>query len=51
LVVVDGKEVVKGGKLQTMNEEKMWRDAGKRSHKIVKRAGLMDRVNGRWQLK
>ncbi|PQE28141.1 guanine deaminase protein [Rutstroemia sp. NJR-2017a BBW] len=48
LVVVDGKEVVKGGKLQTMDEEEVWKEAQKRSHEIVKRAGLTEKVKGRW---
>lgn len=51
LVVVDGKEVVKGGNLQTMNEEEVWMDAEKRSHEIAKRAGLTERVKGPWPLK
>jgi len=48
MVVVDGKEVVKGGKLQTMNEEQVWREAEKRSHDVVERAGLTEKVKGRW---
>jgi cytosine/adenosine deaminase-related metal-dependent hydrolase len=51
LVVVDGKVVVKGGKLTTMDEEEVWREAEKRSHEIVNRAGLTEKVKGRWPLK
>lgn len=51
LVVVDGNEVVKGGELQTMNEEEVWMEAEKRSHEIVKRAGLTEKVKGRWPSK
>jgi len=51
LVVVDGKEVVRGGKLQTMDEEEVWKEADKRSHEIVERAGLTEKVKGRWPLK
>lgn len=47
-MVVNGKEVVKGGKLQTMNEEEVWMEAEKRSQEIVNRAGLADKVKGRW---
>lgn len=48
LVVMDGKEVVRGGMLQTMNEEEVWMEANRRSHEIVKRAGLTEKVKGRW---
>lgn len=48
MVVVDGKGVVKGGKLQTMNEEEVLMEAEKRSHQIVERAGLTQKVKGRW---
>ena len=50
LVVVDGKEVVKGGKLTTMNEEEVWREAEKRGHDVVARAGLTQKVKGRWPI-
>ena len=45
MVVVDGKQVVVGGKLTTMSEEEVWREAEKRAHEIVKRAGLTEKVN------
>ena len=51
MVVVDGKEIVKDGKLQTMNEEEVWMEAEMRSHEIVKRAGLTEKVKGRWPSK
>jgi hypothetical protein len=34
MVVVDGKIVVKGGKLTTMNEEKVWKEGEKRGHEV-----------------
>jgi cytosine/adenosine deaminase-related metal-dependent hydrolase len=48
LVVVDGKEVVKGRKLMTMDEEVVWRDAERRARDVVERAGLTEKVKGRW---
>lgn len=48
LVVVDGREVVKGGKLTTMNEIKIWKEAEKRSKEVVARAGLTKQVGARW---
>ena len=51
MVVVDGKQVVVGGKLTTMNEEEVWREAEKRAHEIVKRAGLTEKVKSKWPLK
>jgi len=48
LVVVDGNEVVVGGKLMTMDEEVVWKEAERRGHEIVKRAGLTEKVQGRW---
>ncbi|KAH6701963.1 atrazine chlorohydrolase/guanine deaminase [Leptodontidium sp. MPI-SDFR-AT-0119] len=50
-VVVDGKVVVQGGKLMTMDEEEVWREAERRSKEIVERAGLTEKVKGRWPLK
>lgn len=50
MVVVDGKVVVKGGKLTTMNEEEVWMEAEKRSKEIVERAGLTQKVKGRWPI-
>lgn len=51
LVVIDGFEVVKGGALQTMDEEQVWQEANKRSREISERAGLATRVKGHWPLK
>jgi len=48
LVVIDGKQVVVGGKLTTMNEEAVWMEAEKRGHEVVKRAGLTEKVKARW---
>ena len=48
LVVVDGKVVVDGGKVTTMDEEEVWKEASKRGHEVVKRAGLAEKVKSRW---
>jgi cytosine/adenosine deaminase-related metal-dependent hydrolase len=50
LVVVDGKAVVSEGKLQSMDEEEVWTEAEKRGHDVVKRAGLTEKVKGRWPI-
>ncbi|KAF4624315.1 hypothetical protein G7Y89_g13858 [Cudoniella acicularis] len=44
IVVVDGKVVVKGGKLVTMDEEGIWREAERRGKEVVERAGLMEKL-------
>lgn len=51
LVVVDGKIVVQGGKLLTMDEEQVWREAEKRGHEVVAKAGLTEKVKGRWPIR
>lgn len=51
LVVVDGVEVVKGGRLQTMDEEHVWQEANKRSREVAEKAGLSESAKGRWPLK
>ncbi|KAL0260233.1 hypothetical protein SLS55_003917 [Diplodia seriata] len=48
LVVVDGKEVVRGGALVSMDEESVWREASRRGKEVVERAGLAGKVGGRW---
>jgi cytosine/adenosine deaminase-related metal-dependent hydrolase len=48
IVVVDGKEVVSRGELATMDEEAVWREAERRGHEVVARAGLTEKVKGRW---
>lgn len=50
-VVVDGKMVVKGGELLTMNEAEIVEEARVRSKQVVERAGLAEKVKGRWTLK
>ncbi|KAH7360945.1 atrazine chlorohydrolase/guanine deaminase [Rhexocercosporidium sp. MPI-PUGE-AT-0058] len=50
-VVVDGKVVVQEGKLMTMDEEVVWREADRRGREIVERSGLTEKVKGRWPLK
>lgn len=47
-VVVDGKEVVKDGKLMTMDEVEVWKEAEWRSKEVVARAGLSQKVGPRW---
>lgn len=48
MVLVDGKEVVKSGKLMTMDEKSIWQEAEWRSKEVVKRAGLTATVGARW---
>jgi cytosine/adenosine deaminase-related metal-dependent hydrolase len=48
VVVVDGKMVVKGGQLLTMNENEIVEEAKRRSREVVQRAALTEKVNGRW---
>ena len=50
-VVVDGKIVVKAGQLMTMDEQEVVREAQRRSKEITERAGLTEKVKGRWTLK
>jgi len=51
MVVVDGKVVVKSGKLATMDEEEVWKEGEKRGHEVVMRAGLTEKVKGRWPIR
>ena len=48
MVIVDGKVVVKGRKLLTMDEEAVWTEAARRSKEVVERAGLTVKVGARW---
>lgn len=48
MVVVDGKIVVEGGKLKTMDEQEIMVEARRRSKEIVERAGLTQKVKSRW---
>jgi cytosine/adenosine deaminase-related metal-dependent hydrolase len=50
VVVVDGKILVKGGELLTMNENEIVQEAKKRSHEVVQRAGLGSEMKGRWPM-
>jgi cytosine/adenosine deaminase-related metal-dependent hydrolase len=50
LVVVNGKEVVRGGQLLTMDEEVVWKEAARRSKEVVTRAGLTKEVSARWPI-
>lgn len=50
LVVVDGKEVVKGGKLLTVDEDAVWKEAERRGYEIVKRAVLTEKAKGKWPM-
>jgi cytosine/adenosine deaminase-related metal-dependent hydrolase len=47
-VIVDGKIVVENGKLTTMDEAEVMRDAEKHSSEVVERAGLAKKVVSRW---
>ena len=51
MVVVDGKIVLEGGKLTTMNQEEIEKEGEKRDHEVVKRAGLSEKVRGRWLIR
>lgn len=48
LTVVDGRVVVEKGGLVTMDEEEVWREADRRGHEVVERAGLAEKVRARW---
>jgi len=48
MTVVDGKIVVEKGQLVTMSEDDIWREADRRGHEVVQRAGLTERVKSRW---
>lgn len=48
LVVVDGKVLVQDGELLTMNEQEIVDEAKKQSRKVVERAGLSSKMQGRW---
>jgi cytosine/adenosine deaminase-related metal-dependent hydrolase len=50
IVVVDGKVLVQGGKLPTMDEEKICREAERRSKEVVNRAGKIAEVKGKWPM-
>jgi cytosine/adenosine deaminase-related metal-dependent hydrolase len=50
IVVVDGEIVVEGGKLKTMDEEEVWKEGERRGHEIAERAGLGEKVKGRWPI-
>jgi cytosine/adenosine deaminase-related metal-dependent hydrolase len=50
MVVVDGRMVVSERKLLTMDEEEVWREAERRGHEVVARAGLTEKVKGRWPI-
>jgi len=51
MVVVDGKEVVKDGKLTTVDEAAIWEQAVWRAKKVVERAGLKAQVGPRWPIR
>lgn len=50
LVVVDGKVLVEGGELQTMNEAEVVAEAIKAGKAVLDRADLADKVQGRWPI-
>ena len=50
MVVVDGKILVRGGVLLSMDEEEIIREAEKRSKEVVARAGLVEAVKGKWPI-
>ncbi|KAK6346923.1 hypothetical protein TWF696_007023 [Orbilia brochopaga] len=50
LVVVDGKVLVKDGRLTTMNEDEVREKADKHARDIVERTGLKPVIKGRWPI-
>ncbi|OJJ50728.1 hypothetical protein ASPZODRAFT_55226 [Penicilliopsis zonata CBS 506.65] len=50
VVVVDGQMVVEKGQLLTMNEQEIVQEAQRRSREVVARAGLTEKVKGRWKV-
>ncbi|KAI9825603.1 MAG: hypothetical protein M1819_000499 [Sarea resinae] len=48
IVVIDGKMVVKGGQLLTLNEADIVTEAKWRSNNILQRAGLREKIKDRW---
>ncbi|KAL1304585.1 hypothetical protein AAFC00_003556 [Neodothiora populina] len=48
MVVVNGKVVVEGGKLVTMDETDICKEAAGRAKDVVARAGLTEQVKARW---
>ncbi|KAK6537677.1 hypothetical protein TWF694_011851 [Orbilia ellipsospora] len=50
MVVVDGKLLVNSGKLLTMDEEEVTRNAEEHAKEIIRRAGLQESIKGRWPL-
>ncbi|KAI9368657.1 hypothetical protein BJX61DRAFT_205720 [Aspergillus egyptiacus] len=50
VVVVDGRMVVKGGQLLTMDEQEIVQEAQRRSREVVERAGLTAKVQPRWTM-
>ncbi|PCH40768.1 hypothetical protein WOLCODRAFT_143210 [Wolfiporia cocos MD-104 SS10] len=51
LVVVDGVEVVKNGKVVTMNEAEIWKEVAQKAKEVVRRAGLDEKVKAKWNVK
>ena len=50
IVVVDGKVLVQGGQLLTLDEARIWTNADKLGHAVVERAGKTEEVRGKWPL-
>ncbi|KAL4877836.1 hypothetical protein BJY04DRAFT_197304 [Aspergillus karnatakaensis] len=50
IVVVDGKMVVEGGRLLSMDETEVVREAERASRGVVERAGLAEKVKPRWRV-
>jgi len=48
VVVIDGRVLVEGRRLVGMDEEVICREAERRGHEVVSRAGLTEIVRGRW---
>jgi hypothetical protein len=41
---VDKKIIIKGGKLTIINKQKVEKEGAKRGHKVIKRAGLSEKI-------
>lgn len=50
LVVVDGKVLLRGGRLLTMEEEAIWREGELRAGQVANRAKITNEIKGIWPL-
>lgn len=50
MVVVDGKVLVEGGRVLTMDEEAIWKEGELRAHQVAERAGKVKDIQSLWPL-